>query len=176
MKTIVYIGLFILFGTSLKAHPIKMTTGKLEIDTRTKSCILTLNLFSNDFEDALKVIYPVSKFDFEHPDEELFVIIQKYIVTNFELLIDREPVSFEVKNIDQIEENVCQVILNGNIGHLDHFEVALVKDALLFSSFSKQTNIIHLIINSNKPQILQFYKNVPVRTVNFLKQNNANPE
>ncbi|MFA9392643.1 MAG: DUF6702 family protein [Prolixibacteraceae bacterium] len=156
--------LLLIISTVSWAHPIKMTTGKLELNTKDKTCVLTLNFFIDDFKAILKTIYPLPEFDFEHADENMTVAIQDYISRNFDLMIDHKPVSFLVKNIEQIESNVCQVTLSGNIYSFERFEIATIKDALFFSSFSKQSNILHLIVNKNTPKILQFYKTVPVRT------------
>lgn len=149
----------------LIAHPIKMSTGKLEINTTEKTCRLTLNFFIDDFKTALKEKVPMAEFDFQQPGEFLTGTIQQYITDNFGLMLDKQAVSFTIEKIDQIEQNVCQLILHGETKNIAQFEVATIKDALLFSSFSKQSNILHLIINNEKPQILQFYKAVPVRKV-----------
>ena len=167
LKKILFVSLLLITGLSLNAHPIKMTTGKLEINTSDKTCFLTLNFFIDDFKDVLKEVYPIPEFDFQHPDEITTETIQKYINLNFDLLINYKPTVFSIEGIEQIENNVCQVRLMGDIQAFDHFEIATIKDALLFSSFSKQSNILHLIINNNTPKILQFYKTVSVRTERF---------
>lgn len=167
MKKIVILSLFLISSTLLLAHPIKMTTGRLEINTDDKTCLLTLNFFIDDFEKVLQEIYPLPKLDFRHPDEITTETIQLYIIHNFDLLIDKKLVQFSINKIEQIESNVCQVSLSGDIYSFDQFELATIKNTLFFAAFSKQSNIVHLIINDKSPQILQFYEAVPVRIISM---------
>ena len=164
---IVIVSLFLATGMSLKAHPIKMTTGKLEINTKEKTCHLTLNFFIDDFTTALKEIYPLPDFDFQQPDDIVTGTILQYINHHFDLNIDSISIAFRIKTVAKIDSNVAQAQLEGNIQAIDHFVVAEIKDVLLFSIFSKQSNILHVIIDDKDPEILQYYKSVPVREIKF---------
>ncbi|MFC0875948.1 DUF6702 family protein [Saccharicrinis sp. FJH2] len=166
MKSLISIGLLLILlipGGLLYAHPIKMTTGKLQIDTKDKNCILTLNFFIDDFESTLRKIYPQPAFNYDEPGETMKATIYEYITSNFELKLDDTVISFNLESIKKIEDNVCQVTLNGNFTNLSDFNLITVKDVLLFSSFSKQSNILHVFIDNGSHKILQFYPGVPVR-------------
>ncbi len=167
MKRIQYIFiLFILFSGSLvlKAHPIKMTTGKLELNTQQKNCVLTLNFFIDDFESEMRKMYPQPPFDYEAPGEQMIQSIQSYILEQIEIQLADNLVAIEVDTIQKIEDNVCQVKLKGAISGNIKDEVMSIKNTLLFSSFDKQSNIIHVYVDGKKQHILQFFPAAPVRT------------
>ena len=155
--------ILIIPGGLLYAHPIKMTTEKLQIDTKKETCTLTLNFFIDDFESALRKIYPQPAFNYDEPGETMKATVYEYITSNFELKLDDTVVKFDLGSIKKIEDNVCQVTLNGNSANLSEFNLITVKDILLFSSFSKQSNILHVFIDSGSHKIMQFYPGAPVR-------------
>lgn len=167
MKRVFGILLLLVIFSGLKAHPIKMTTGKLELKTSDKTCQLTLNFFIDDFEGELRKLYPQPSFNYQQPDEVMKGTILSYIQSNFELKINDKPVEFNLVRLEQIDQNVCQVRFSGQFQLTGNSNFATIKDKLLFSSFSKQSNILHLIVDNKEPIILQFYPEVPVRIEKF---------
>lgn len=163
LKNITFIVFFLLAVEGLSAHPIKMSTGKLQIDTQAKSCELTINFFINDFEPALRKIYPQPPFNYEEPDETMKESILDYIRKNVDVRLDDQSVKFNLRTIREIEDNVCQVTLTGQFPSLDHIHLVTVKNTLLFESFSKQSNIFRLVIDQESPKMLQFFHGAAVR-------------
>lgn len=161
--------IFLAISAYLLAHPIKMTTGKLQINTIEKTCLLTLNFFIDDFESEMRKIYPQPPFDYDKPDDIMKGTITDYILTNIEFSIDKNSIKLSLNSIEQIESNVFQITFKGDIKKISAFNLATIKNTLLFSSFSKQSNILHFIVDTNSTQILQFYPSAPVRKVKFPK-------
>ena len=144
-----------------------MTTGKLVIDTKEKTCNLSLNFFIDDFESELRKMYPQPPFNYVTPNELMKATIEDYIGDHFGLMIENIVVPLKLKTIKKIEENVCQVTFSGKIDDLNSFDVVTIKDVLLFSSFKKQSNILHLVIDNQPARILKFYHGAPVRNERF---------
>ncbi len=168
LKTLRYITILLILFTSICqvwAHPIKMTTGKLDIKTQQKTCTLTLNFFIDDFESELLKIFPQPPFNYESPSDEMQNAIQSYVMDNVEISFGENTIALSISNIKKIEDNVCQVTLSGDINNSVLTNVITIKNTLLFPSFNKQSNIIHLYMDGQKKHILQFYKTAPVRTV-----------
>lgn len=163
LKNIAFIVFFLLATESLFAHPIKMSTGKLQIDTQAKTCELVINFFINDFEPALLKIYPQPPFNYKGPSETMKESILDYIRKNIDVRLDDQSVKFNLQSIREIEDNVCQVTLTGQFPSLDHFDLVTVKNTLLFDSFAKQSNIIRLVIDQDSPKMLQFFHGAAVR-------------
>ncbi len=141
-----------------------MTTGKLEINTQINNCTLTLNFFIDDFESELLKLYPQPPFNYENPSDEMKDAIQSYILENIEISFSENSIDLINNSIKQIEDNVCQVTLSGQIENTVSTDVITIKNTLLFSSFNKQSNIIHLYQNGQKKHILQFFQTAPIRT------------
>nr|WP_321412716.1 DUF6702 family protein [uncultured Carboxylicivirga sp.] len=163
LKNLLLAALFTFNCFSVSAHPIKMTTGKLEIDVESKSCKLTINFFADDFESALQSEFPQPSFNYDNPQPEMIETIKNYVSGEFLLSVDDKEVKLELLKVKMIEENVCQVTFSGDLKTVRLFETVTIKNTLLFDVYNKQSNILHLIFNGDKITILQFYPAAPVR-------------
>ncbi|MGY5354469.1 DUF6702 family protein [Wenyingzhuangia sp. IMCC45467] len=163
MKNIIT-AFLILFGVSnLFAHAIKMTTAKLEIDNAHKTCSLTINFFIDDFESEMIKMYPQEPFDYENSSAEMRETIENYVKENVVVHLGNSQVLLSLTSIVKTEDNVCQVVLKGDVKNLPNYQTVSIKNTLLFSSFDKQSNVLHLYVDSEKKQILRFFKGVPLR-------------
>lgn len=150
---------FILFGASLFAHPIKMSTGKLTLQSNEKTAKLLINFFMDDFEAEMRKKYPQPPFVYKQPSDEMKLSIQDYIRKNVSVVVQTDEAEISLSKISVIEDNVCQVQLNLDFKKPLKCQEIKVKNALLFDSFEKQSNVVHLIVDDQSHQILQFYPN-----------------
>nr|WP_319401892.1 DUF6702 family protein [uncultured Carboxylicivirga sp.] len=148
-------------------HPIKITTGRLDIDSKEKKCRLALNFFADDFESVLIKVYPQQEFDYKQPSVEMKQSIEHYVLNAFYLMINKKNVEFSLDFITIIEDNVCQVNFIADLKSMDDFEKITIKNILLFEAYSKQSNIIHLFIDKKRVGIMQFYPAIPVRSLSL---------
>jgi len=139
------------------AHPIKMSTGKLEIDTEKKLCTITINLFIDDFETAIRKLYPQPPFNFTAQPEIMQNSIADYVMLNISISDNSEPISLKKKSITKQKSNVCQIIMTGSLNNLVQQSKIVVVNSLLFSSYNKQTNILYVYINGEQTELLKFY-------------------
>lgn len=161
----IIIASFLVFGGALHAHPIKMTTGKVHFISNDTVAQLVFNFFMDDFESELRKMYPQPPFNYAEPSDEMTATIQDYIRKNIDIMVDNVTTKLEVKNIAKIENNVCQVSIDVNYSDALALREIKVRNTLLFLSFSKQSNILHVVVNGESPRILQFYPNHPVNFV-----------
>ncbi|MEN3324299.1 DUF6702 family protein [Mariniflexile soesokkakense] len=167
MKNIKYILFIVLVFVGVwcvNAHAIKMTTGKLIFDTQHKTCVLTLNFFIDDFETELRKMYPQPPFNYENPGYEMEDTIYNYILDNVAIRFGEIKLKLKLNSITKIEDNVCQVSFKSEVPDIQNFDVFNIKNTLLFSSFNKQSNILHLYVNQEKRQIIRFFATAPIRT------------
>lgn len=121
----------------------------------------------DDFENALRKKYPQEPFNYHAPTETMVATINDYIQRNLEINIQQKTLKFNYKSLQVIEDNVCQVVYTGKYDDKGDNKTSSIKNTLLFDSFSKQSNILHLIIDEKTPKILQFFPAVPVRSISF---------
>lgn len=139
------------------AHPIKLTTGKLVLHSNSLTGSLVLNFFIDDFEAEMRKMYPQPPFSFKQPTEEMSLSIQDYLRKNVKVWVDGQEGELAVEKLQKIEDNVCQV--QANIQFKNALEMKLIKvnNSLLFDSFEKQSNMLHLKVDADPLKILQFY-------------------
>ena len=165
MRYTLLIFIILSISQNLLAHPIKMSTGKINFDTNSNTCTLTINLFNDDFESELRKMYPQPPFNFSKPDEIMVSSIEEYIFKNIKLKIGGKYIELELKSITQPDDNVCQVILTGDIPSISNYITVI--NTILFSSFEKQTNMLHIFKNNQQVQILQFYPSDASKTIHI---------
>jgi hypothetical protein len=141
----------------IMAHPIKMTTSKLEINSEDKTVFLSINFFIDDFEAALRKLYPQPAFNYSNPDDYLIMTLNNYINKCFRLTADTNVIVFKYYSLSKMEGNVCQVILLADYAEFKSVKKLTVSNSLLFESYRTQSNILHVFNNSKSSQILQFY-------------------
>jgi len=159
-KYILLFTFYLISNIVIIAHPIKMTTGKLVVDSNAKSCELILNFFADDFESTLQKEFPQLPFNYEDPSDEMKSTIDNYVVRQVSVSINEVVIAFTIKSIALIEDNVCQVTFIGDVTPVDVFNTITIKNTLFFDAFDKQSNILHLQLNGKKVAILQFYPSV----------------
>lgn len=157
MKKLLLVSVLCLFSVVLAAHPIKMTTGKLSIDTGGNRFSLTLNFFIDDFESELRKMVPQSPFNYTSPDERMTATITDYVKKYVQLYADNEKLSLDFTSVAKIQDNVCQVIFTGVLLRDVEIKQVTIINTLLFSSFDKQSNILHVYLNDSLKDVLQFY-------------------
>lgn len=139
------------------SHPIKLSTGKLEFDMDKQECQLKINFFIDDFEAAIRALYPQPPFDFSHPSQIMKSSIADYIQKNLTIEFKDQPILLSIDSISTIETNVCQVVLKGKYSILPKTKTISIINTLLFETYRKQSNILHVFINERQKDILQFY-------------------
>ncbi|MFI0429979.1 DUF6702 family protein [Mariniflexile sp. HMF6888] len=162
MKRFIIILLVVYGPFNVWGHTIKMTTGKLNIDRKNNSCSLTINFFIDDFESELINMYPQAPFNYQTPSNEMLQTIEDYILNNVVIELNQTTAWLKLTSVNKTEENVCQVTLKGELH--ENKGVIKIKNTLLFSSFDKQSNVLHLFIDGEKKEILRFFAGIPIRT------------
>lgn len=166
MNKIIHTLLLLLLSSSLWAHPIKMSTGRMEVNTKENTISIVMNFFIDDFESALRVFYPQPPFDFDNPSDVMTFSINDYVRKNLIIKADKSKVDYKLVSLKNSKENVCQATFKGNNEKLDSCQSISIQNSLLFDTYERQSNILHLKIDSQDTKILEFFPRSAVKVVN----------
>lgn len=157
MKLLITLLWFLFVNAVLLAHPVKITTGKVQVTTDSSHISVTINFFIDDFESAMRSIYPQPPFDYQLPSDEMLNTISAYLKKNFVVEADKSIINLTIISISKIEDNVCQISLEGLNSLIRSGSTLKITNTLLFSFYKKQSNMIQLSINGADSQFLQFH-------------------
>ena len=166
MKKTGVILLFITMSAVLLAHPIKMSTGRIEIDSNTDSVAILINFFIDDFEPAIHAFYPQPPFNFVAPSQEMTFAINNYVQKNLVIMADNKGLKYQLVSVKPYKENVCQVRFTGTDQMLSTCKSFTIQNTILFDVYEKQSNIMHLKIDGKAVKILEFYPSSAVKIIN----------
>lgn len=148
---------FLLFLTySISAHPIKLATGKVHIDISSKHVEVLLNFFIDDFEPAMRQVYPQPSFDYSNQSDIMQITIAGYIQQHLLIQVSDSVTKLKVKSISKLEDNICQVSLEGVNNSIDNGVELSISNTLLFAIYQKQSNMLQVSFDNYRPQMLQF--------------------
>lgn len=151
---------FLLFSILLfsfafaKAHPIKMTTGRIYYDNDQQKCFLLINFFTDDLTKHLSEIYhyPINKDNVtEQSNRALFM---DYFKKQFSIYKGTNEISYSLQYINHADDNVLQVKFILNNFNIKSKEGIKVVNTLMFDAFDNQSNIIHFELKPQKEIIL----------------------
>ena len=166
MKKFIFTLIILLSTITLFAHPIKMTTGRMAINTEKDSLSVSIKFFIDDFEAAIVAFYPQPPFDFKNPSEEMTFAIDDYVQHNFVIKANKTKVPLKMTTVKSEEENVCEAIFYGKSDQFKTLEFLMIQNTLLFDTYEMQSNILELKIDKEKPQTIEFYPQTGVKIIN----------
>lgn len=142
--------------SSSMAHPLKMTTGKIVINTEEKNLEVTINFFLDDFLDHLQLTYLMN---IDSLGDSALEVIEEYVNQNFQIQINEgENQILTLTSAEIVSENVLQIGLKNMENSIEQINSVKISNTLLFDAFPKeQANILHVNIPSVKEsKILRF--------------------
>ncbi len=140
------------------AHPIKLSTSKLDLSTNT----LTINLFEDDFKAHLLKTYR-QQLDFEQADSITKQVVNAYLSKNFKIHYEENLLPLHLQSIQFLNKNVVQVIFS--VSRLPTSASLKITNSILTDAFDNQNNILHFISNDGEKSTLQFSKDQPSETL-----------
>lgn len=145
----------------MMAHPIKMSTAKLEIKQGTAE--LTMNLFWDDFSAHLMKTYR-NQIKPEDNDKLSRKIISDYLHRYIKISANGKEIPVMVKSFEITEENVLQVRFSNF--SLENTTLIEVEYSVLMDGFDKQSNILH-VLYSGERKSLQFTQRSKIQSFEF---------
>lgn len=154
MKRFLIFSIIVLSFAFAKAHPIKMTTGRIYYDSGQQKCFLLINFFTDDLTKHLTEIYhfPINEDNItEQSNRETFM---DYFKKKFSIYEGSKEFSYRLEYIKLSDDNVLQVKFILNNFNIKSKEEIKVVNTLMFDAFDNQSNIIHFELKPQKEIIL----------------------
>lgn len=154
MKRFLLFSIIVFSFAFTKAHPVKMTTGRIYYDNDQHKCFLLINFFTDDLTKHLTKIYhsPINEDNItEQSNREIFIDYFKKKISIYE---GSKEISYKPEYIKHSDDNVLQVKFILNNFNIKSKEEIKVVNTLMFDAFDNQSNIIHFELKSQKEIIL----------------------
>lgn len=131
-------------GTTMADHKFYVSTTIVEENQFTGSLEITLKLFTDDLEFALKGLerFPLNiGFENQHPQAE--VRVKEYVLANFDLSFNDKDGFYTLHYVGMETENDLTFVYF-EISPIPEFQVLKVKNTIFHELFDEQVNIVHL--------------------------------
>lgn len=159
MKKTLLLLSFLFIAFLIKAHPIKLSTSKLDFASNT----LTINLFQDDFEAHLIKTYR-QELNFKTPDDITKKVLSDYIGKNFKISQNNKVIGVQLQSLSIVQDNTVQITFK--LSPLLATSKTLVTNTILFDAFDTQSNVLHIVSSSASRSSFQFDKNKKTISVN----------
>ena len=156
MKIISSLLFILLFNLNIYAHPIKLTTSKLQYYPTTGLIELTVNFFLDDLIPVLKKQYKIPALNIEQNKILAKKIISDYTDNKLHIWINDKEYNLELKDISPIQTNVLQAKFMFTLKPLNKIGKLEVINQLLFEAYEDQVNILHVFVPNQENIILKF--------------------
>ena len=157
----------ILSGAAAVAHPLKMATGRTDFDRTQHRCTVQLHFFADDFEAAVRMLYPQPAFDYVAPSERTARSVEEYICQRLRIGTASAGLHLSLLRIERADDNLCRVLLTASYRAGQEAEAWHVTNTLLFEAYRKQANVLYVFVGGVQRSILQFYPSSPTKSFVF---------
>ena len=143
---------------SNSAHEFHISKCQIDFDEPTEAVQITLHLFLDDLEVAMKEQGADKMFlcsDKEDPKAETY--LYRYLKQGFKLKVNEEVVDFEFVGKEQ-SEDLQAVWCYLEVTNVKFFHSIEVTNSLLMEVFEDQKNIVHIKAPDNKQGYFLFQK------------------
>ena len=158
---------FIFIFLTLFIHDFHVSKCLVEYNENTKSLEISLHLFIDDFEDALKTIGAEKLFlctDRESPIAEEW--IEKYLKRKLKIELNGQPVLFKYLGKEPASDYMA-VWCYMEVTDVENFSSIDITNELLLEIFSDQKNIISILGPGKKKEMMLFQKGSIKQSVTF---------
>jgi hypothetical protein len=137
------------FLVSATDHPIYVTVTEIEHNASAKTLEVTCKIFTNDFENVLKNLYPNQKIDIVRPIDKskMNQWISQYIQRHLNVTVDKKKCSLNFVGYEQVEDCIVSYF---QVDGVNAFRSVGVTDNLLYEYKSEQISLIHCLKNGER--------------------------
>ncbi len=158
---------FLLLLISLITHDFHVSKCLVEYNEKNKSIEISLHLFLDDFEDALKYIGGKNLFlCTEKENLEAEEWIATYLKRKFKLELNGHPIDFQYLGKEQASD-LMSVWCYMEITDIQEFSEITITNEILLEIFDDQKNIISLIGPGKKKEMMISAKGGVTHSVRF---------
>jgi len=144
-------------------HPFFVSMTEMDYNAKDKELEVSVRIFTDDFENAIRKYHPGVKVDILHPasQEQMNQFVNDYIQKHLQLKINGAPVQISFAGYEQQSESIWSYFEVKNITGIKKLDVT---NSLLHDYNTNQINMMHVKVNDNE----QNYKlDYPDKVVSF---------
>ncbi|ULQ57283.1 hypothetical protein KJS94_03595 [Flavihumibacter rivuli] len=129
-------------------HPFYVGVTEINHNAGEKTLEISVKLFVDDFESALKKSNNAI-VDLAQPKDKAATdqMITRYLQQHIQLKVNGKPVSLEYIGYEKEREAAWCYVQVGNIPSVSKLEI---NNSLLYDSYDKQINIMHVTVNGQR--------------------------
>jgi hypothetical protein len=154
MKKLIFIGLFVAFGTlmSFTAHKFYVSIYQIDYAPEKKMLQITARIFIDDLNEALLKKYKQKTFLGEKNESDADIaLMKKYVLEDFSLKVNGQPKTINYLS-REFENNV--IICYFNVKDATKIKTMEIRNKTLFEFFPDQQNIIQANVFGHKQNLL----------------------
>ena len=144
-------------------HPFFVSMTEMDYNAKDKELEVSVRIFTDDFENAIRKYHPGVKVDILHPasQEQMNQFVNDYIQKHLQLKINGASVQISFAGYEQQSESIWSYFEVKNITGIKKLDVT---NSLLHDYNTNQINMMHVKVNDNE----QHYKlDYPDKDVSF---------
>jgi len=144
-------------------HPFFVSMTEMDYNAKDKELEVSVRIFTDDFENAIRKYHPGVKVDILHPasQEQMNQFVNDYIQKHLQLKINGASVQISFAGYEQQSESIWSYFEVKNITGIKKLDVT---NSLLHDYNTNQINMMHVKVNDNE----QNYKlDYPDKDVSF---------
>lgn len=144
-------------------HPFYISMTDVNYNRQEKSVEISVRIFTDDFENALRKHHPNVNIDIVHPASEAQMndFVKAYIEQHLNLSVNNAPAGLRYVGYESQQESIWTYFEIENVTKLEQLTV---NTSLLYDYSKEQSNIIHVSANGKEHTTKLAY---PDKTAHF---------
>ena len=138
IKNILLIPLFLL----AMMHPLHFSVTNIDYNKENKSFDISLKIFTNDLENAINKNYEKKINLKEDKSDETNTLINKYIKSNFSIIIDGKKMDKKKFVFKDVKSNENSTWIYYEYIKIKKIKTVSIQNSILMDIFNDQTNLI----------------------------------
>lgn len=130
-------------------HPFFVSMAEMNYNAKDKELEVSVRIFTDDFENAIRKYHPGVKIDIIHPAnaEQMNQFVNEYIQKHLQLKINDGAVQMAFAGFEQQSESIWTYFEVKNVTGIKKLDIT---DDILHDYNTSQINMMHIKVNDNE--------------------------
>lgn len=143
------IGKFILFSWLSWLHPFYVSVVEINHNKPEATLETSVRIFTDDFENTLKMRFPNSRVDLYHPERNGATdsLMSRYLREKLALTVNGKPMAWQYIGSERVEESTWCYL---EIQQVPVVQTLRVNNKMLYEYKKEQINMHHVLVNGQR--------------------------
>jgi hypothetical protein len=157
--------LILFWGNLLSLHPLHISVTEIQMDEKEKELEITMRVFTDDLETALRQALNQPELDILEPKNGLTVdqMMETYLKKHFNVKLDDK---LQVAKLIGHEQDADAFIFYIGISNVKKWKTISVLNSALTASFEDQSNLVHVTVR-DETKSLRLTRDTPADKLTF---------